>query len=150
MTAQKRMTPEIPANYAPLERQSTFSKRLGTFYMPAEQKKGDSAIYLGMVLEACHEGGPERGHGGVALALLDEAMGRAAAWSTDKLCLTASFTSHFCASSRIGNFIYAKAIVRKRGVSLVFVDAELFDQNEKLLSTATGTWSVTKADIPSI
>lgn len=148
MPEDKAPTPKIPENYVVLERKSAFSQQLGTFYVPANQTRADATICVGMVLKERHGGAPGRGHGAVALIFLDEVMGRAASWSTDKLCVTASFTTHFCASTRINTFIYAKARVRKRGATMVFVDAELFDQSERLISTATGIWSITKETVP--
>lgn len=145
----KALEPIIPENYIAIERQSPFSKLLGIFYVPAEQTKDDSVVRIGMVLEERHGGAHGRGHGGIAMSFLDEAMGRAASWSTGKLCVTSSFTSNFCSSSKANTFIYAEARVRKRGATVVFIDGDLYDQTGKLISTATGTWSITKENVPS-
>ncbi|MFT5607630.1 MAG: hypothetical protein ACI9PZ_001435 [Parvicella sp.] len=142
------MNSNIPSNFIQIPRQSRFSLHLGPMYVPADQTYESKTVRLGLLLEEPHTGGPSRGHGGVTMTLLDEAMGRAASEAVGALCVTISMTTNFCAGTRIGDFITAAATVSRCGKSIVFVDAELRDSNDKLVGSASGTWSNTNIPIP--
>lgn len=142
------MTSKIPSNFIAIPRQSRFSLHLGTMYIPDDQTAQSKTVKLGLLLDEPHTGGPSRGHGGVAMTLLDETMGRAASEAVNALCVTISMTTNFCAGTKIGDFICASATVSRFGKSIVFVDAELRDSNDKLVASATGTWSNTHIPIP--
>ena len=117
-------------------------------YIPDDQTAESIVVKVGLQLEETHTGGPSRGHGGVTMALLDETMGRAASEAVKALCVTISMTTNFCSSTKIGDFVIASARVTRRGKSIVFVDGELRDSNDKLVGSATGTWSNTNIPIP--
>lgn len=138
----------IPENFKKAPRQSRFSSHMGVFYVPVDQTPESEIVTVGLVLEELHTGGPDIGHGGVTMALLDEAMGRAASEKVKSMCMTASMTTNFCASTRIGSFICASARVTRKGKSIVFVDGELHDGKGHLVATATGTWINTRQPIP--
>lgn len=138
----------IPKDFIKIPRQSRFSSRLGNLYMPADQVPGAAVVKLALALEDGHAGGPGRGHGGVTLTLLDEAMGRAASEAVGFLCTTASISTRFYASTRLNSFVIASAKVSKRGKHIVFVEAELHDADQRLVAAADGIWSNTKQPIP--
>ena len=144
---------ETPKGFVPIPRQSRFSRHLGTIYVPEstnnETAKENNLVVLGFFLEEEHTGGPGRGHGGVTMTLLDEAMGRAASIAVNSLCVTISMTTNFCQSTRIGDFIKIYARVTRQGKNIVFVDGELKDSKDKLVASATGTWNNTQIPIPS-
>ena len=142
------MSSKIPSNFINIPRQSPFSLHIGKLYIPEDQTPESPIVKLGLLLEDSHTGGPTRGHGGVTMALLDEAMGRAASEASNALCVTISMTTNFISGSKIGDFIIASAKVTRRGKSIVFVDGELRDPQDRLIATATGTWSNTNIPIP--
>ena len=142
------MSVKIPQNYVQIPRQSIFSSHLGPIYIPADQTPESKIVKLGLVLEQPHTGGPKRGHGGVTMTLLDEAMGRAASEASNALCMTISMTTNFCSSTAIDDFIVASAEVTRCGKNIVFVDGELRDSTDRLVASATGTWTNTGIPIP--
>lgn len=105
-------------------------------------------VVIGFHLAQPHTGGPGRGHGGVTMTLLDEAMGRAASIAVDAMCVTISMTTNFCQSTRIDDFIRVHATVSRKGKNIVFVDGQLLDSRDKLIASATGTWNNTGIPIP--
>lgn len=142
------MSAKIPDNYVRIPRQSRFSSHIGPLFIPEDQGPESEIVKLGLMLEEPHTGGKGRGHGGVTMALLDEAMGRAASEASNALCMTISMTTNFCSSTAIDDFVIASARVTRRGQNIVFVDGELRDSKDRLVASATGTWSNTRVPIP--
>ena len=138
----------VPANFIRVPHQSRFSRHMGIFYVPEDQSSESEYVKVGMLLEEPHTGGSGRGHGGVTMTLLDEAMGRAASEAAGCMCMTISMTTNFCSSTEIGGFICASARVTRRGQNIVFVDGELHDSRGRLVGSATGTWVNTQEPIP--
>ena len=134
---------EIPEHFDALGFRPQFSNFIGPFYVSRNQ----NIFQTGVKLVKHHGGGPNRGHGGVSMTVLDEAMGRAASHACGNLSVTISMTTNFISSTRIDDFIIATAEVKRHGKSIIFVDATLH-AGEKLLATATGTWMNTGEPIP--
>ena len=139
--------PEIPDGSSYFKSHSKFGSEVGYVHYFKESTGPQDTYYLGLKLEEKHAGAPGRGHGGVTMAMLDEVMGRAASRSMNMMCYTASMTTNFCAGSRVGEFLLAKANVSRRGKNLAFVDARLYS-GEKLIATATGTWASSGMPMP--
>ncbi len=133
----------IPDNFVTTQHTPDFSNYIGPFYLSTEK----GVVKTGLKLVKHHGGGPDRGHGGVTMTLLDEAMGRAASRACGNLCVTISMSTNFISSTRIDDFIIASAKVTRHGRSIIFVDGELH-AGDKLLGTATGTWMNTGEPIP--
>ena len=137
----------VPKGLVEIKAQSEFGSRQGySHYIDPEAKEEDT-YYLGLTLAKQHGGAPGRGHGAVTMAMLDEVMGRAASRKANSLCYTASMTTNFCAATRMGEFLLARARVTRAGKSLVFVDATLHS-GETLIATATGCWANSGKPIP--
>lgn len=147
MTDQILNHPAIPEGSVHVKARSAFGQQLGFVHYFNERLEKQQLYYLGLQLQEKHGGAPGRGHGGVTMTVLDEVMGRAASRCLGKLCFTASMTTHFCAGSKVGDFLLATAKIDRRGKNLVFVSAELH-ANEKLIATATGTWINSGQAIP--
>lgn len=83
-------------------------------------------------------------HGGVAAAILDNALGATASLSVDETgrapFLTISMTTQFLAPAREGAALEAVGEVRGGGRSTVFVDGTLSDGDGRLVATATGVF----------
>jgi acyl-CoA thioesterase len=82
-------------------------------------------------------------HGAVLFALVDTAMGKAAMSMLDE--------GHYCASVEVSlrfirpvvhGRVEARAIVLKRGRSLVHLDARIHDGDDRLIATADGTFAI--------
>jgi acyl-coenzyme A thioesterase PaaI-like protein len=137
----------MPPHFKPVKGQSIYSEHLGPIHVPDEAHCDQDFFQFGITLEERHTGGRGRGHGGVTMTFLDEAMGRAASETCQRMCVTLSMTTHFLAATHIGDFICASVKVRRRGQNIVFVDAQLH-AGERLLATASGTWKNTRQPIP--
>ncbi len=83
-------------------------------------------------------------HGGIAAALLDNALGATASLSVDETgrapFLTVSMTTQFLAPAREGMDLMATGRVTGGGRSLVFVEGVLGDADGMTIATATGVF----------
>ena len=114
---------------------------------------------LGYVIEIGHEDGFARCildvteahgnrhhvlHGGIAALLLDNAMGATASLTVDETgrtpFLTISMATQFLAPAYLGKTVTASARVTGGGKSLVFIDAQLVDEDDRLIATASGVF----------
>lgn len=139
---------EIPAGFAPTKAFSGCGKLLGPYYLfQGKSVDADGITHLGLLLDERHGGGPGRGHGGVTMTLLDEAMGRSASVAFGSLCVTMSMNTHFCSSSMLGDFLIARARVLRKGRNTVFVEGTVH-AGGKLLSSASGIWMNSGEPIP--
>lgn len=141
--------PAIPAGSVAVKSHSKFGSQVGYAHLLNAASEAEGIYYVGMLLEERHGGAPGRGHGGVTMAVLDEAMGRAASSALGKICFTASMTTNFCAGSKVGDYILATAKISRKGKKIVFVTAELH-AGGTLIATATGTWVNSGMPIPSM
>lgn len=149
MSTQLLEHPDIPANTTIVEAHSEFGQQMGYVHLVSKESDQAQTSYVGLILANKHSGAPGRGHGAVTMAMLDEAMGRAASMAVGRLCYTASMTTNFCAATKVGKFLLAKAKVTRTGKNLVFVDATLKD-GDHLIATATGTWANSGHPIPFV
>lgn len=83
-------------------------------------------------------------HGGIASAMLDNAMGATASLSVDATgrapFMTISLTTQFMAPARKGEQLCATGRIVGGGVSINFVEGELTSHTGKLIATATGVF----------
>lgn len=82
-------------------------------------------------------------HGGYIAAILDNGMGSAAHKVIDdgKRCVTISLDIKFIGGSKENDILIGKVIATKRTKTLVFVKADLF-QDENIIATASGIWKI--------
>ena len=148
-----RQHPQIPTDCDIVFAHSQFGAHVGYVHCidksVVKSGKIEEVFFVALVLEAHHEGPPKRGHGGVSMSVLDEAMGRAASKVAGKLCYTVSMTTNFCAAANLDDLLVASARVKRAGRAIVFVDAELH-ANDRLIATATGTWANSGLTIPDM
>lgn len=140
----------IPAEFAPSRSHSGFANHLGPYYAArVEHSDGSHTYKLGLQIDHRHAGRDKGsfGHGGMLLALLDEAMGREASQRLGKVCVTVSLQTNFCAPFYKDDFIVADAKITRRGKNLVFVDGKV-SCNQELVATATGVWMNSGKDLP--
>ncbi|KIT17861.1 PaaI family thioesterase [Jannaschia aquimarina] len=83
-------------------------------------------------------------HGGIAVALLDNAMGATASLTIDESgrapFLTVSMASQFLAPARAGDELEATGRVTGGGRSLVFIDGVLETEGGRTIATAQGVF----------
>ncbi|WP_425073599.1 PaaI family thioesterase [Sagittula sp. S175] len=89
-------------------------------------------------------------HGGIAATLLDNAMGATSSLTVDATgrtpFLTVSMTTQFVAAARAGQRLTATGRVTGGGRSLLFLAAELLDEDRRLIASATGVFKRAKLD----
>ncbi|MFW2589431.1 PaaI family thioesterase [Sagittula sp. SSi028] len=120
---------------------------------------------LGYVLEVGHADGGARCmldvsnkhsnrhnvlHGGIAATMLDNAMGATASLTVDPSgrtpFLTVSMTTQFLAPAFAGKRVTATGRVTGGGRSLLFLAAQLVDEDDRLIATATGVFKRARLD----
>ena len=141
---------EVPEEFELTTAHSGFATHVGPYHAAhLHSDEGDPEYWLGLKVDERHAGrrGGEFGHGGMLLALLDEAMGRAASHAAGKVCMTVSMQTNFCAPFKDGDFLRAAAHVTKLGRSLAFVDGRVLC-GETLVGTASGVWMITRQPLP--
>lgn len=81
-------------------------------------------------------------HGGVAMFLLDGAMGRAACRTlgANETCATVQISIQFMAPAR--GRIQATGRVNKRGRRIAFLEGTCVDEAGKPIARAQGTWAI--------
>ena len=152
MTSSKRSDRRIiPDEFELATTHSGFGTHVGPYHVAQiEGDDGSSEYWIALKVDErhCGRGGGEFGHGGTLMALLDESMGRAASKAADKVCVTVSMQTNFCAPFRDGDFLRASATVRRRGRNMVFVDG-LVLCGDALIGTASGVWMNSGQPLPS-
>ncbi|MFW2544931.1 PaaI family thioesterase [Primorskyibacter sp. 2E107] len=89
-------------------------------------------------------------HGGVAATLLDNAMGATSSLTADATgrtpFLTISMATQFLAPALVGGRVTATGRVTGGGRSILFLAADLLDQDGTLIASATGVFK--RANLP--
>ena len=121
---------------------SPYSNHIGPFYYKrlldedGEIKKG----WVGILLNEVHIGGNNRGHGGLLLTILDEAMGMNAAFHRNRTpVVTVSMQTNFMGPTIPGQFLMATAEVTHATKTMAFVEGKAWCDNE-IVGSASGVW----------
>ena len=130
----------IPSGFTPFETKSRFVQLCGPMY---EKVFEDNTVALGLLLEEQHLNQLDLAHGGILMTLADNAMGRTLSFQSDwqSSYVTLSMNSQFMQSAQLGEFIYAKVSVKRKGRRLVFLESEI-KSADKLLFHASATFAV--------
>lgn len=122
-----------------------FSTHIGPLYYKHEvNEQGINVGWVGLPFSDIHIGGNNRGHGGVLLTLLDEALGMNAAIHTEERpVVTLSLQTSFIAATQPGYFLKATATVTHATKSVAFVEGKAWCGNT-LVGTANGVWKYLK------
>lgn len=110
------------------------------------EKLDDGSLrgWTGILLQDHHVGGNNRGHGGLLMTLLDEALGMNACLHRDmQPAVTVSMTTQFFAPMLPGQFLKACGRVTHSTASLAFMEGEAWCGGD-LVGRATGVWKYLK------
>ncbi len=120
---------------------SPYGKLIGPLlYRRDTDAEGRRKGIVGINLKEHHIGGNGRGHGGLLLTLLDEAMGMNAYLQKDGVpTVTVSMSVNFIAATLPGEFLYATAEVTQITKTLAFMEGKAFCGG-KLVGTGSGVW----------
>jgi uncharacterized protein (TIGR00369 family) len=112
------------------------SLTLGGFW---SRPRGD-ALEVGLLTDERHANRAGAVHGGVYLALADQMMGYAVSDGSEGLAhATIQLDLQFLASAAPGAFLRGAASISRRTRSIVFVRAEVWDE-DRLVAITTGIW----------
>jgi uncharacterized protein (TIGR00369 family) len=132
----------IPDGFEPLSMTGGLIEMLGPFYC---KHASDDSLVFGLLSEPKHGNPNGIVHGATFVALIDTCMGSVIEHSTGRKCATIDLDTQFIAGGKIGNWIEARARVRKTTKTLAFLDGEIL-ANGELLMTATAIFRVFSVD----
>lgn len=120
---------------------SPYSQHIGPMlYKKETDAEGKTVGLVGVAMTDTHIGGNNRGHGGLLLTLLDEAMGMNASIHRDySPVVTLSMQTSFIAGTTPGQFLMATATVTHATKSVAFVEGKAWC-GDTLVGTANGVW----------
>lgn len=105
---------------------------------------GPGQILYKMPVKDTHLATPAAAHGGSICALMDASMGVCAlsqVINDMRVVSTIEMKISFVAPAMKGDVLTAKAAIVKSGKSLLFVEGEIRNQNDKVIAIATGTFN---------
>ncbi|CBL43751.1 thioesterase superfamily protein [gamma proteobacterium HdN1] len=143
LTPSSERTASIPDGFT--VGKGPYSQRIGPLVYRREQAAdGLWTGWVGVMMEDHHIGANQRGHGGLMLTLLDEAMGLNAFLNHGNTpVVTVSLTTHFIAATLPGHFLKATGRVVRATRSLAFIEGEAWC-GDTLVGTASGVWKYLK------
>jgi len=122
-----------------------FGKLLGMHF---EIKEPGKVIYK-LSTNSNHLATPLAVHGGCTAALLDATMGVGAlslVCEKNKVVATLEMKVSFLKSVLSNDQLIAESIVVKKGRSLIFMEAEVFNQMKQLVAKSSGTFTILEAE----
>lgn len=106
-------------------------------------------VVYSLQTNANHLATPLAIHGGCTAALLDATMGVGAlslVCESHKVVATLEMKVSFLKSILMDDELTAKSIVVKKGRSLIFMEAEVYNQKQQLVAKSSGTFTVMDAE----
>ncbi len=102
----------------------------------------DGTVALSLATDASHRNEVGLVHGGIALLLLDGAMGRAAGRTLEpgQGCATIQLSAQFLAPAE--GRLRALGRVVKRGRNVAFLEGECVREDGTLIARAIGSWAI--------
>lgn len=118
----------------------SFAKLLG---VTIEREPAEGGLEVAMAVDDRHENFHGVTHGGVAMTLLDMAMGGAVRRTLGggEGCASISINTEFLRPAPKGRLV-ARGRVDRRGRTAAFASGEVFDPEGKLVARATGVWAI--------
>ena len=125
--------------------QNNFGRLLGMHFEITEPGK----VIYNLQTNADHLATPIAVHGGCTAALLDATMGVGAlslVCDKNKVVATLEMKVSFLKSIQVDEQLMAESIVVKNGRSLIFMEAEVYNQKKQLVAKSSGTFTVIDAE----
>lgn len=103
----------------------------------------DNSVGARFIFKDVHQSYPERVHGGMVSALLDELAGRAL-WVTEpeSMGVTANMTVKFRKPVPYNTLLLGKGYITKRSGRIFSAEAKIIDQNKNILAELTGNYVI--------
>lgn len=124
---------------------NNFGRLLGMQFQIIESGR---VIYT-LQTNADHLATPLAIHGGCTAALLDATMGVGAlslVCDKNNVVATLEMKVSFLKSIQINEQLTAESIVVKKGRSLIFMEAEVYNEKKQLVAKSSGTFTVIEAE----
>lgn len=121
----------------------TFAKMLGIQH----QQTTDNTATLALTITEQHLNGGGFSHGGVTATLLDSTCGVACLHGRQG-GVTLSLTTNYIAPAQLGDVLTCTATVTKRTKKMAFAIAEITNQNNQTIATATAVFRILSAVNP--
>jgi len=133
-------TLDIPDGYTLMPRLSNFNALCGPYY---EKMENGMRVGMGLRIEEKHMNQRDITHGGMLMALADNAMGDAAAQAYQGKAglVTASMNSEFLKAAQLGDWVEARPVVHKRGRNIAFVECQVCVAGQ-VIFRASGVFAV--------
>jgi uncharacterized protein (TIGR00369 family) len=129
---------EIPDEFLPIEKPSSFGELLGPIY---ERKEEDGSFTRALQVEDKHTNLGGVVHGGVLMAFVDVIMGTISYRHARRPGASIRIVSDFIAPARIGDWLEGRGEVVKATRSVVFARGHL-KVEERTILTASGTYKL--------
>jgi len=122
-----------------------FGKLLGMHFEITEPGK----VLYKLFTNSNHLATPLAVHGGCTAALLDATMGVGAlslVCDKNKVVATLEMKVSFLKSVLVNDQLNAESIVVKKGRSLIFMEAEVYNEKKQLVAKSSGTFTILEAE----
>lgn len=138
--APLEQTVAVPQAYRPLTQPSNFNKLCGPYF---EKIENGANTAMAVRIEEKHLNQRDITHGGMLLALADNAMGAAAAraYQYKAGLVTVSMNSDFLKPTAVGDWVEARPVILRKGKRMAFVECPLY-VNDTLIFRASGVFAV--------
>ncbi len=122
---------EVPAGFAPLNRNSPYIEAMGPFFV----KAADGARIIGFRVQNKHLNTRGVAQGGFLASVADIALGYNLAFSSDPPLplVTASMSIDFAGSAKLGDWLDARVDVQRVGGRIAFANCYICRGEERLL-----------------
>lgn len=122
---------DVPAGWRPLFRTSPFLDTIGPLYQRDDE---DGGFVIGLRIQPKHANARGLAHGGVLMTLADIALGYRSAFSVEPpvSLTTASLTTDFAGSAKLGDWLEAHVEVQKVGGRMAFANAYLVVDGQRI------------------
>jgi acyl-coenzyme A thioesterase PaaI-like protein len=121
-----------PEGFEPLFRSSPFLDHNGPFFY---RKTEDGAFVVGLRILPKHANARGGAHGGLLMTMCDIALGYRTSHSQtpQPMLTTASVTTNFAGSAKVGDWVEAHVDVQKVGGRLAFANCDLICNGERIV-----------------
>ena len=121
-----------PEGFKPLFRTSPFLDHNGPFLY---RENADGTFVIGLRIQAKHANARNTAHGGLLMTMCDIALGYRTSRSQTPapMLTTASVTTDFAGSAKIGDWVEAHVEVHKVGGRLAFANCYLICDGERIV-----------------
>ena len=128
MTAES----DPPEGFKPLFRSSPFLDHNGPFFF---RESADGTFVIGLRIQPKHANGRGIAHGGLLMTMCDISLGYRTTRSQtpSPMLTTASVTTDFAGSAKIGDWVEAHVDVQKVGGRLAFANCYLVCNGERIV-----------------